>query len=377
MLRRTILAFLFCTWALGLAAQDLENLQIHGFATQGFLFSSNNNYLTMRSSSGSLQWTEGAVSLNDTFSEKLRVGIQIHMYQMGQMGGPNVLVDWASGDYKINDQLGIRAGKIKVPLGLFNDSQDVDSLFLWTLLPQANYPDDNRDFDLAILGGEVYGGLSLGQRGRLHYRGYAGESRLDANGGYMRTLADYGLTFRDPPSGNAFGGDLRWETPRRGLTLGTSIESQRLDGAGPQGALHAVPTFMTAYYAEWTKGKWYVAGEYWRVPIVLSMQAGTESASISIDQRSWYPMVSYQLTRKLQVGTYYSHYINKAGDLSQPVNYSKDWALSGRYNFNSNFYAKVETHFLHGTGIGYYSETNPDGLKPNSVLLAARVGFTF
>jgi predicted porin len=193
----------------------------------------------------------------------------------------------------------------------------------------------------------------------------------------MRTLADYGLTFRDPPSGKAFGGDLRWETPRRGLTLGTSIESQRLDGAGPQGALHAVPTFMTAYYAEWTKGKWYVAGEYWRVPIVLSMQAGTESASISIDQRSWYPMVSYQLTRKLQVGTYYSHYINKAGDLSQPVNYSKDWALSGRYNFNSNFYAKVETHFLHGTGIGYYSETNPDGLKPNSVLLAARVGFTF
>ena len=56
--RRTVLAFLFCTWALGLAAQDLESVQIHGFATQGFLFSSNNNYLTMKSSSGSLQWTE-------------------------------------------------------------------------------------------------------------------------------------------------------------------------------------------------------------------------------------------------------------------------------------------------------------------------------
>jgi hypothetical protein len=377
MLRRTALAFLFCTWAVGLRAQDLENLQIHGFATQGFLFSTHNNYLTMKSSSGSLQWTEGAISLNDSFSEKMRVGIQVHMYHMGQIGGPNVLVDWASGDYKVNDRLGVRAGKIKVPLGLFNDSQDVDSVFLWTLLPQANYPDDNRDFDRAILGGEVYGWLSMGHGGRLRYRGYAGECRLDANGGYMRNLADYGFTFPDPPSGKAFGGDMRWETPWKGRAVGASVESQRLDGAGPEGTLHVSPVFVTAYYAEWSRGKWYVAGESWRVPIALNLQAGIESVSIPVDQRSWYPMVSYQLTKKLQVGTYYSHYINKAGDVSQPENQSKDWALSGRYNFNSNFYAKVETHFLHGTGIGYYAASNPDGLKPKSVLLAARVGFTF
>lgn len=86
-----------------LEAQDLENLQIHGFVTQGFLFSTHNNYLTMKSSSGSLQWTEGAVSLNDSLSEKLRLGIQLHMYQVGQIGGPNLLVNWVSGDYKIND----------------------------------------------------------------------------------------------------------------------------------------------------------------------------------------------------------------------------------------------------------------------------------
>jgi hypothetical protein len=96
-----------------------------------------------------------------------------------------------------------------------------------------------------------------------------------------------------------------------------------------------------------------------------------------MDQRSWYPMVSYQTTKKLQVGTYYSHYINKATNYSLPENYSKDWALSGRYTFNANFYAKVELHFLHGTGIGYYSATNPDGLKPKTTMLASRAGFTF
>jgi hypothetical protein len=126
MTRRKVLSLLACLWpllaAFSLAAQDLENLQFHGFATQGFLFSSHNNYLTMKSSDGSLQWTEGALSVSDTLSDKLRVGLQIHMYEMGQFGGPNVVIDWASGDYKFDDRLGFRAGKVKVPFGLYNDS---------------------------------------------------------------------------------------------------------------------------------------------------------------------------------------------------------------------------------------------------------------
>jgi hypothetical protein len=60
--RRAVLVLLLCLWAVGTVAQDLGDVQIHGFATQGFLFSSNNNYLTMKSGSGSLQWTEGAAS---------------------------------------------------------------------------------------------------------------------------------------------------------------------------------------------------------------------------------------------------------------------------------------------------------------------------
>ena len=377
MLRRALLMALLFLCTAGLAAQDLENLQIHGFATQGFLYSTNNNYLTMKSSDGSLQWTEGAISLNDAVSDKLRVGLQIHMYQMGQIGGPQVLVDWASGDYKLSDNLGFRFGKVKMPFSLFNDSQDVDALFLWVLLPQCNYPDDNRDFDLAVLGGEVYGRLSVGDRGRVQFRGYVGENRLDANGGYMLALSQYGLTFPSPPSGKAVGGDLRWITPAEGLSVGASAQRQGLDGSSPEGTVHIPPLLLTAYYAEWKMGKWYVAGEYWRMPLTIMAQAGAFPIAESIDQRSWDPMISYQLTRKLQVGTYYSHYINKAGDTSLAENYSKDWAISGRYNFNANFYGKLEGHFLHGTGIGYYDSVNPDGLKPNTAMLAARIGFTF
>jgi hypothetical protein len=83
---RTLVVFL-CLASSSICAQDLEGIQIHGFATQGFLFSSNNNYLSMKSSQGSLQWTNGGVSFIDSLSDHLRVGIQLHMYQLGDLGG--------------------------------------------------------------------------------------------------------------------------------------------------------------------------------------------------------------------------------------------------------------------------------------------------
>lgn len=378
MIRRLLLLLLLGLGSVHLAAQNLEDLQIHGFATQGFLYSSHNNYLTMPSSKGSLEWTEGAISVNDPLSDNLRVGMQLHMYQMGQIGGPNVLIDWASGDYKFWDQLGVRAGKVKIPAGLYNDSQDVDSLFLWVLLPQSMYPDDNRDFDLAVLGGEVYGKQALGTRqGTVQYVGYYGESTLDSNGGYMLQLQQFGLFFSSPPSGKCYGGDLRWATPWRGLLVGASAESQALDGTAPQGSLHMAPNFFPAYYAEWRWRKASFEGEYWRTPLRPVVTIGPDVMPITVDSRAWYAMASYQLTKKLQAGTYYSHDVNKAAKTSLPENYSKDWVISERYNFNQYFYGKVEGHFLHGTGLGYSTNTNPNGLEPNSNMLAARVGFAF
>ena len=375
--QRTALLLVVCC-AARLVAQDLENIQIHGFATQGFLYSSHNNYLTMKSSSGSLQWTEGAISVADQATDKLRVGIQLHMRQMGDLGGPNVVVDWASGDFKCNDKLGVRAGKIKVPLGLFNESQDVDSLFLWILLPQSMYPMDNMDFNLSEMGGEIYGALPLGKRGgHLQYAGHIGDNSLDANGGYVQQLAEFGLTFPTPPSGKTYGADLQWVTPWHELTVGASALNDALDGTGPQGTVHLPATFTMAYYARWDRGRVHLAGEYWRTPLNLLLTVGPNAMPYLVDQRAWYPMASYSVMKRLQIGGYYSHYVNKAGDTSLPANYSKDWVISGRYDFNNYFYGKLEGHFLHGTGLGYYTSTNPDGLKPNSNLLAARIGFSF
>jgi hypothetical protein len=375
---RRLPLLLFCILAAPSFGQDLAGIAIHGFATQGFLYSSNNNYLTMDSSSGSLQWTDGAVSVADSVTDSLRIGIQLHMYQLGQLGGPNVQVDWASGDYRVNDHLGFRAGKVKTVFGLFNDSQDVDTVFLWTLLPQSAYPIDNKSVLLSHLGGDLYGSFSWGRHGqKLRYSAFVGELSLDLSGGFIKQLADEGIVLTTAPSGKMYGGDLRWEVPLTGLTLGASATLPALEGSGPGITLRIPASLGSAEYAQFQKGKVYFAGEYRRSPATTFVTIGPESVAIPHDARSWFAMGSYRLAKRLQAGSYYSHYVNKPFDTSLPANYSKDWVVSGRYDFNSYFYGKIEGHFLHGTGLGYYLGTNPNGLKPNSNILAAKIGFTF
>jgi hypothetical protein len=378
MARRMRLFVLVCICTGSMYAQDLAGIEIHGFVTQGFLFSSHNNYLTMKSSDGSAQWTDGALSVSDSLTDKLRVGIQLHMYQLGDLGGPNVQVDWASGDYRVNDYFGFRAGKVKTPIGLFNDSQDVDAVFLWTLLPQCVYPIDNKSYLLSHVGGEVYGGLPLGSRaGKLEYRGYAGQNSLDLTGGYIKQFADAGLVFTSAPGGKVYGGDLRWQAPLTGLTFGSSALVEALDGTAAAGSIHLSPNVISAEYAQFTKGKFYFAGEYWRTPINVTLTIGPAVIPVPVDVRSWYAMGSYRLSKKFQAGGYYSHLVDKTGDTTQPGNYSKDWVVSGRDDFNDYFYGKIEGHFLRGTGLGYYNSTNPNGLQPNSNMLAAKIGFSF
>jgi hypothetical protein len=378
---RCVCLFLFlvvCTCTGSLHAQDLSGIVVHAYVSQGFLFTSNNNYLSMNSSAGTPQWTDAAVSISDSLADNLRVGVQLHMYQLGQFGGSNVFVDWAQGDYKVNDHFGIRAGKVKTIWGLFNDSQDIDAIFLWILLPQGSYSVDHKSFYLAHVGGDVYGGVSLGKRaGTLHYVAYGGQATIDLNDGYIQTFAELGLVFTNSLGGKTYGADLQWETPLKGLILGSSANWLAAYGTAPAGSFNSPAYTVPSMYGKFNRGKVYLAGEYDRIPINATITVGSTVIPFVADGRSWFAMGSYRLTKKFQAGSYYSHYVNKASDTTQPANYSKDLVVSARYDFNDYFYGKIESHFLRGTALGYYTSTNPNGLAPNSNMLAAKIGFSF
>src|SRR5271157_137917 len=141
-----------------LGAQDISNyttftvlgktVQVHGFVSEGFAYSNDNNYLTMDTSKGS-SFTDGGVNISTQLTDKFRVGAQIYDRNIGQLGKWHPQLDWAYGDYKFKDWFGVRAGKVKTVLGLYNDTQDMESLHTWAILPQSTYPLDVRATNIA------------------------------------------------------------------------------------------------------------------------------------------------------------------------------------------------------------------------------------
>ncbi len=107
---------------------DGRQVQVHSFASQGFMYSNENNYLSAPTSNGTLALTDFGANISAQVTDKFRIGAQIYDYNLGDLGNWYPQLDWATGDYRFKDWLGVRAGKVKTVLGLFNDVQDMQFL---------------------------------------------------------------------------------------------------------------------------------------------------------------------------------------------------------------------------------------------------------
>src|SRR5260370_15972959 len=124
---------------------DVLSVEAHAFGSQGFFVTTANNYLA-ESSSGSFEFTEAGINLTKSLTRKLRTGFQLFARKLGPVGNFDVVMDWFYLDYRWQDWLGIRAGRTKLPFGLYNDTSDIDSARVPILLPQSTYPTTNLDF---------------------------------------------------------------------------------------------------------------------------------------------------------------------------------------------------------------------------------------
>jgi|HubBroStandDraft_6_1064221.scaffolds.fasta_scaffold00005_44 TonB family protein len=119
-----------------------RTIQVHGFLSQGFVYTNDNNWLTMNTSQGSAAFTDFGVNLSTHINDKLQVGAQGYDRNLGQLGQYHPSLDWAVADYRFKTWFGVRGGKVKTTLGLYNDTQDLDFLHTFALLPQSVYPID-------------------------------------------------------------------------------------------------------------------------------------------------------------------------------------------------------------------------------------------
>lgn len=319
-------------------------LTFHGFVSQGFLWSTANNYLA-QTDRGSFEFFEAALNLSRPFTNRLRMAAQLFTRDLGPLGDYRIAFDWAFLDYRHDDWLGLRAGRYKIPFGLYNEFSDYDPGRLQILLPQSIYPITFREFLLAATGAELYGYLLLGSAGALEYHLYGGTIFIEPReiGVPLESRLDVPYTL---------GGRVLWETPAEGLTLGASLLGVRLDAnielAGTPVGIR-VPAVLWVASAEYVRHRLVVAAEYSRWQLDLQSTDETVVPSALTVSERFYLLSAYRISDLLQAGLYYSGLFPDVSDRSGRESYQHDLAATVRFDLTPNWLLKIEGHFLRGT----------------------------
>lgn len=353
--RRPVLVAATLLMAAGASfAADLGDVEIHGFLSQGFLKSNENNYLA-RSSKGSFDFNEMGINFSTSPAPKLRIGVQLFSRALGDLGEHKVDLDWAFADYRFDDRFGVRVGRIKTPYGFYNQIADIDSLRTTVLLPFGVYDIRFRDMMVALTGAEAYGTLKLGPVGSLDYEVYRGNTQLGTDSSVSKVFNDAGVfVVRKWNVDRIEGGELIWNAPLSGLRFAATLarSSFTMDGdTTPQAAalLHLPPTLQMSsnnqqfvvYSGEYVTDKFSLRAEQSR------WRARWDSDVLPtrfLDRRSWYGQGTYRFSRLVEASAMRSVFEDKESGNDQ-----KEWVGSLRFDINDNWIAKVEYHDIRGT----------------------------
>lgn len=370
------------TVAQGSPWSSLPKVQIHGFVSEGGYVSTANDYIG-DSDRGSLKFFEGGINFAAELTDQLRVGLQFVSRSVGVLSEEVPRLDWAVIDYRYRPFIGLRAGVIKMPFGLYNEYVAVDSARTAILMPQSVYPLRNRDVLISHTGFALYGSASLGPVGSLDYQAWLGKLSIP------RSALD--LTDADLDSVDAryvAGGQLFWRPPIEGLRVGgtylrTSIDfnislddslSSQLVMAGLVDAnydgkllISQRPVTLWVASAEYTLDDWLFAAEYSRWQTKQQSSIDVPGLAFDDDKERFYGMVTRRLSSYFELGLYYSvsyqDIDNRRGSgasYAKPyMAWQKDLAGTLRLDVNEYWLWKLEAHFIDGVA-DLLPASNPD-----------------
>jgi hypothetical protein len=350
--------------AAGIGAEDSPfAVDVHAFASQGFILTLRNDYIDNNTTHGSAQFTEVGINVTKAFfKDKLRIGLQLFAQDLGPAGNFDVKADWFYVDYRWQDWLGLRVGRLKIPFGIYNEVNDIDSARVPILLPQSVYPLQGRDFLFAQNGGEIYGFARSRDLGALDYRAYGGTIFIDP-GLAVPAGSNVQLQFNVP---YVVGGRLFWETPLDGLRVGGTFEALHIDSKA------SLTGTTTSVSLPNDTMDWLVTAEYAIHDLVMTAEygrghthQGTSNPMLAppvlATSEGGYAMVTYRASPWFQPGAYYSVLFPDAHDHHGKANRQNDVALTLRFDITDNWLVKLEGHFMDGTA----GLTNPLQVGPS------------
>ncbi|NRA37751.1 MAG: hypothetical protein HRU15_06400 [Planctomycetes bacterium] len=392
MLSRTLLTCAMLgagTLACGALMAEEGDIEIHGFASFGFIKTSDHNYHG-NSDRGSFEFNEFGINFRAELDDSTSYGLQLFSRDLGELGNNEIVIDWGFVDHQFNDMIGTRIGRVKLPTSMYNEYQDVDAVRNTVFMPQAVYSASFRDATVAVDGATIYGNFATESAGDIDYNLFYGIMNIAENGSVTKAV---GVESLDSDMDYAVGGNITYNTPLEGLRVafGYAYLSDWDMGGDvhtyiPGGTIPTIPVGVnsvtpldlnTKSYisrtlsVEYTYNDWVFAAEYNTAnAIFLDNASGAEV--FNVNSSGWYMQADYRLNEKWAFAAYYMEYLSdrddSAGADSDPAHrgWQDEIVFSSRYDINDNWNLKAEVHFINGTALLNGSDNGASQLVPGS-----------
>lgn len=249
-----------------------EHLQLHGFLSQGFVHTSANRFFGPSDRDpGSWEFRELGANLSYQPRPDLLLSAQVLSRTAGEMYDGQPQLDYGLIDFApftgAEARAGLRLGRLKNPLGFYNDTRDVPFTRPSIFLPQSIYFDQVRNLELASDGGGLYADLPLGE-GALSLQLHAGRPFIDKNVEYVFLSEDRmgDLTIDDP----WLIGRLLYELDGGRWRFAYSQASGTMDyhpGSGDFLGDGHIDMDFTILSAQYNAERWSLTAEFMREPV--------------------------------------------------------------------------------------------------------------
>ncbi|MGH8565564.1 MAG: hypothetical protein ACREXW_16325 [Gammaproteobacteria bacterium] len=381
-----------CRPASGL--EVLDGFQVHGFASQSYFLTSDNNLFgDSDEEEGSLDFTETGLNVSWVPLPALQIAAQGLFRRAGEGHEHDFELDYGLVDYSViatvNGQFGLRLGRIKNPLGLYNDTRDVAFTRPSILLPQSIYFDRTRKFALSADGAQLYGGY---QSAWGNWTAQVGPV-FPQVGDRDTELALFGG--RDLPgeldNDLSLIGRLTYEIS--GLRLALTAVDANIDydpAVPPPGDLAAgeIEFQPWIFSAQYSTEDWTFTGEY--AERRFEFQGfGPGIPDQEFDGESYYIQAAYRFHPKWELMARYDALFTDRNDrdglkfkarTGAPANtrFGKDWTVGMRFDLTPSIMLRAEYHHVNGTA-WLPVQDNPDltALTREWDLYALLVAFRF
>lgn len=347
------------------------DLQIHGFASQAFIKTSDdNNVFGNSSGDGNFGFTEIGMNALLRPLPRLQISAQGLSRRAGAGTSATPRLDFAFADYRLfsqeTNQFGIRLGRLKNPFGFYNDTRDVAFTRPSILLPQSIYFDRVRNVALSADAVQFYGETSHAKYGSFStqfgaVRPIVGDKDTEialvgstAPGNLSPDLSFIGRGIYETNGG-------RFRLALSGILMNINYDPALNDRLGP-GSIQFSPIYLSAQY---NAERWSLTSEYalrpfryknFNDPLRDSQDFTGESFYFQGVYRfspKWEALLRYDVLftdRKDRDGKEFAASpLGKATGTPSYSRFARDITVGLRWNVTPAFMLRTEYHRVNGT----------------------------